>query len=140
MFFSSTVCIYTLYKDCTLGCRINQSFSAPRYTDIYGHAAFIPRSIEHAVKVGKRDVISIVQDKHATPADAAQDVREWEHMFGLNISWRRGAAKVKRIHMNTTSRSLQSLSRWVSKRVQRWCPSFTHGTLECRIRLPYHWL
>ena len=35
-------------------------------------------SIEHAVKVGKHDVISIVQDKHAILADATQDVRKWD--------------------------------------------------------------
>ena len=43
-------------------------------------------SIEHAVKVGKHDVISIVQDKHAILADATQDVRKWDaHVLPQHI-------------------------------------------------------
>ena len=48
-----------------------------RYTDVYGRAAFIPRAVEKAVNVQEQSKISIVQEKHATPAEAAKDIREW---------------------------------------------------------------
>ena len=49
-----------------------------RYTDVYGQASFIPAAVLRAVNVQNKSSISIVQEKHATPAEAAKDIREWD--------------------------------------------------------------
>ena len=49
-----------------------------RYVDVYGHAAFVPAAVQAAANVLERNSFSLVQDKHATPSEAAKDVREWD--------------------------------------------------------------
>ena len=51
-----------------------------QYADVYGQAAFIPRSIQQAVHVRAqgRAKWSMIQEKHATPAEPMKDIREWD--------------------------------------------------------------
>ena len=49
-----------------------------RYTDVYGQAAFIPAAVARTVDVQARSKVSIIQEKHATPAEASKDIREWD--------------------------------------------------------------
>ena len=47
---------------------------------MYGQAAFIPRAIRDAVhvKTQGRTTGSLIQEKHATPAEPIKDIREWD--------------------------------------------------------------
>ena len=49
-----------------------------RYTQKYGSAAFTPAAVAEAIKVLEKQKTSIVQDKVATPSDAAQSIQKWD--------------------------------------------------------------
>ena len=49
-----------------------------RYADVYGQATFTPQAIQKAVNIVQPSKVSLIQEKHATPAEAAKDIREWD--------------------------------------------------------------
>ena len=49
-----------------------------RYTDIYGEARFMPAAIRASIDVQKKNSISLVQDKVATPSEPPTQITKWE--------------------------------------------------------------
>ena len=49
-----------------------------RYLDVYGRATFILAAVNEAINVQEKTKVSIIQDKVATPAEAANSIQEWD--------------------------------------------------------------
>ena len=72
-----------------------------QYTNVYGHAAFIPAAIERAVDRREMSKVSIIQEKHATPAEPSQDIREWDKTIrSQHIVAERSTRSQSNVHEN----------------------------------------
>ena len=72
-----------------------------RYRDRYGEASFTPAAILENVNVKKRDAISIVQDKSATPSEPQNRIADWEMRSRPNhIVAERSVSSQANIHEN----------------------------------------
>ena len=68
---------------------------------IFGQASFTPTTIQNAVNIAQNSKTSIVQEKSATPAEAAKEVKAWdESLRPHHIMAERSARSQTTVHNN----------------------------------------
>ena len=72
-----------------------------KYRDLYGKASFTPCAIQKAIELVQQSKTSMVQEKCATPAEAAKEVQKWDESLRPNhIMSERSARSQTTIHEN----------------------------------------